>query len=243
MKRKIIFLALFLLLIPGIIFLTRYWINNPCLNILVENHCLLKTAEPILLLTFDDGPHPENTVAILDLLKKQEIFAIFFVNGNKIERHAELAKLIVESGHLIANHSYAHDELIFKSYKEIEKDLLKTDSLILESGESELNYFRAPYGKSFVNLPRVLKNQNKQMMSWSIAPTAQFDQDFNPQKVRDQILSQLEPGAIILLHDGSDNASPDDFSRLLEDLISEAKEKGFNFIKSRASFETILKNS
>ena len=68
----------------------------------------VKTSEKVVALTFDDGPHPVYTPAILDILKKKHVKATFFMIGRRMEQHPDIVRRAVEEGHQIANHTYTH---------------------------------------------------------------------------------------------------------------------------------------
>jgi peptidoglycan/xylan/chitin deacetylase (PgdA/CDA1 family) len=75
----------------------------------------VRTDQKVIALTFDDGPDPVNTKALLEVLEKYKIQATFFVLGKRAEKHPELLKKMVEAGHEIANHSYSHADFNGKS--------------------------------------------------------------------------------------------------------------------------------
>lgn len=218
-------LLLFSLLIIGL----RHWINNPKRSFFIDPVYSFNTNKKELILSFDDGPGPA-TPALLALLKQYNIKVIFFVNGDKIERYPEIARQAIQEGHLLANHSYQHESMVFKSFSYIEKDMLKTDSLIRQVGQQTIKLYRPPYGKSFINLPLVLKKHQKKMFNWSISPPAQFATTFSKENITNQTLNQLHPGGIILLHDGWDDTDPTDLVTLVDQIIFAAQEEGYNFV-------------
>jgi len=226
MNKTLILVLTIMLLLLSFLF-ARYWINHPGLSWLVESTCSFPTEEKVLYLTFDDGPDPIITPVLLKVLDQYQIKATFFVNGNKVERSPEVARKIVEAGHLLGNHSYQHENMIFKSFDYIEQDLLKTDSLIRQVGQVPISYYRPPYGRSFVNLPRVLKAHNRTILNWSIAPVAQYEEPFPKEKVLHEILDNLSPGAIILLHDGYTGLDAQSLAEMVEQLILESRAKGY----------------
>ncbi len=208
----------------------RYRINDPCQSFGITCLCKLDTQSPELILTFDDGPDSSITPSLLLLLEKLEVQAIFFVNGNKLELYPEIARRIVEKGHILANHSYQHEAMIFRTVRYIEKDLLKTDSLIRLAGQKDVPYYRPPYGKSFINLPRVLKKYGKKMVNWTIAAPAQYDIKLDKQQLVSETVKQLKPGSIILLHDGYPYQNRQAFLEAVEAIILHSRKRNFEFI-------------
>lgn len=89
--------------------------------------------EKVVYLTFDDGPtiYRKSTEKVLDILKKQEVKATFFVVGSNVEKYPELVKREYEEGHYIANHTYSHkDNLLYKNKNSFLLEVLKTDKVI-----------------------------------------------------------------------------------------------------------------
>ncbi len=100
-----------------------------------------------MYLTFDDGPSAENTVAILDILKEKNIKATFFVIGENVEKHPEVAKRIVEDGHTIGIHCYRHDyEELYSDADSYLEDFLKAREVVYETTGVETRLFRFPGG-------------------------------------------------------------------------------------------------
>lgn len=224
-KKLSFFLLIFIPLVLGI----KFWINSPCKKFLINPVCFIETDKKELILSFDDGPGPA-TSALLVTLKNNDIKAIFFVNGYRLERYPKIARRIVEEGHVLANHSYKHESMIFKSFKYIENDMLKTDSLIRLAGQQTINLYRPPFGKSLLNLPRVLKKHNKKMFNWSISPSAQFEAIYSRENMVNQIVDQLHPGGIILLHDGWDNMKSETLIDAVDNIIAAIKSQGYEFV-------------
>ncbi|MFZ4523405.1 MAG: polysaccharide deacetylase family protein [Bacteroidales bacterium] len=177
-----------------------------------------------LSITFDDGPDPEKTPLILDNLKRYNVQATFFCIGKNLAGNEVLVKRIIEEGHLIGNHSYTHSKW-FDLYpaRKMRAEMLETDRLIHQiTGKSPL-YFRPPFGVVNPMVSNALKNMHWQAIGWNIRSLDTLQGD--PEKIKDKILSQLKPGAIILLHDFTA------FSEFhLDSLLSEIKKTGFEII-------------
>lgn len=100
-----------------------------------------------MYLTFDDGPTAENTVAVLDILKAKNVKATFFLIGENVERHPEVARRIVEDGHTIGIHCYNHDyETLYQSVDSYVADFEKAQNVIYEVTGVETKLFRFPGG-------------------------------------------------------------------------------------------------
>lgn len=132
-KNIITIFVLFLLFSFSIISFASYTFStsttktsDPILN-------LVHQKEKVAYLTFDDGPSLV-TPKILDILKKQEVKATFFVIGKNVEEHPEIVKRAYEDGHYIANHTYSHkNSLLYKSSQNFAKEIQNTDLAIRKS--------------------------------------------------------------------------------------------------------------
>ncbi len=158
----------------------------------------VETSDRILALTFDDGPEPEPTRELLDVLARHRVRATFFLQGAKIEEHRESARAIVAAGHEVGNHSYSHRRMILKTPAWIAEEIERTDRAIRSAGYRGEILFRPPFGKKLIGLPWYLREHGRTTIMWDIAPntppgtTAESLQTF--------ILERVRPGSIVLLH-------------------------------------------
>lgn len=219
------------LILISILLGLRWWINNPRYSFIHSPSCTLETTDSVLTLTFDDGPHPEVTPRLLQILRQYAVPATFFVNGDKLAAYPEVARQTLADGHTLGNHSMFHESMIFKSYTRIMKDVLDTDSMIRHVGQNYTPFYRPPYGRSFINLPRVLRDQNKRMVNWSIAPLAQYHIPFDRPGIERQVAEAIHPGGIILLHDGMDHVDPEGLALAVEQIILDARASGYTFVE------------
>ncbi len=158
-----------------------------------------------VLLTFDDGPDPVITPQILKLLDDYNRKAVFFLIGDKAEKHPELLKEILQKGHTIGNHSYTHEKWFdIRSSKTMTKELEKCTTTLESSVGEEIEYFRPPYGVSNPNLKRALEKTKLRSIAWSFRS---FD---TGKKSASQISQRLEKeikgGEILLFHDDREKA-------------------------------------
>ncbi|MEW6126782.1 MAG: polysaccharide deacetylase family protein [Acidobacteriota bacterium] len=160
----------------------------------------VETNEKVVALTFDDGPTPEYTDEILQILKENEVKATFFLIGADIEKYPESAKQIVAAGHEIGNHSYSHERMFFKTPSFIQREIDDTDKLIRESGYAGDIHFRSPYGKKFLLLPYYLSRRHKKNIMWDVEPNTFPEIDKDAEKTVEYTIANTKPGSIILLH-------------------------------------------
>lgn len=151
-----------------------------------------------ILLTFDDGPVPGNTEMILKKLNDLNVKALFFCVGNNISKYPELVKNILDEGHSIANHTYNHSKITGIKRAEIIDQLERVNNLMYEKFNYKLRYFRPPYGRFNLWLPRILRHLGLTNIMWSFL-TYDFKNDF--QLVRNATDRYLEKNSIVVLHD------------------------------------------
>jgi peptidoglycan-N-acetylglucosamine deacetylase len=158
------------------------------------------TNQKLVALTFDDGPSEGYTQDILKTLDNFSVKATFFLVGGAMERNPHLAKLIVNSGHEIGNHSYSHQRMMFMAYDDIANELKKTHQLIDQAGYTGEIYFRPPYARKLLNLPLYLSRSHITSVTWDLEP------ETNPNLAKDRnlmiehVVDNVRPGSIILMH-------------------------------------------
>lgn len=147
-------------------------------------------------LTFDDGPHPVNTVSILNLLDKYDAKATFFMLGNRVDFYPETAKKVAEKGHEIGNHTWDHKDLTILDREEINEEINRTTTVIKQAIGQKPTAFRPPYGamndivKDSTDVPIVL---------WTIDTLDWKSHD--AEAVLKIVQSNVKDGSIILMHD------------------------------------------
>ncbi len=160
----------------------------------------LPTTDRAVALTFDDGPNPDATPAILDALKDRGVRATFFVLGRHAERWPELVRRLAAEGHGIGNHGYYHRKLHFKSPAYVRTDLtLGTRAIDVASGVRP-RFFRAPHGFRSPWVTSIAQSLGQRTVGWSFGvwDTARPGRDV----IVERIVSGTKPGSILLLHDG-----------------------------------------
>lgn len=195
-----------------------------CSSVYIPVRCSGPNDKNYLALTFDDGPHPVFTPAVLDILKKHEIKAGFFVVGKNIAGNEDLLRRIDEEGHCIGSHSYVHtNNYGFLSAKKIIADLQKNEKAIEVVTGKKILMFRPPFGVTNPNIARAVRYLKYTAVGWNIRSLDTVIKD--PGKVSARISGKLGAGSIILLHDSHERIVP-----ILEKVILDAHEKGFNFV-------------
>tara|TARA_R110002072_G_scaffold302060_2_gene483588 strand:- start:11566 stop:12327 length:762 start_codon:yes stop_codon:yes gene_type:complete len=191
------------------------------INYFLSSLIRLKSKE--VLLTFDDGPDPINTPKILDILKEENTKAIFFVIGNKADKHPEIIARILSEGHLIGDHTYTHNNMmaLFSTAKLI-KEFTQSQSTLLKLTGKRVPIFRAPIGYTNPNFARALKKLKLHSVGWSLRSYDTIFKDSN--KLKERLVTKTKAGDIVLLHDNLDITST-----ILKDYIQQAKTNGILF--------------
>ncbi len=151
-------------------------------------------------ITFDDGPSPATTPAILDILKKNEVPAAFFCIGEKVVENPEIVQRIAGDGHVMGNHSYTHHFLfdIF-GHDSMVREMRTTNKAIEKITRKRIHLFRPPYGVTTPVLARAVKKAKMNAVGWSLRSMDTVTKD--PKKLVNKITKQVKAGDVILLHD------------------------------------------
>jgi peptidoglycan/xylan/chitin deacetylase (PgdA/CDA1 family) len=196
----------------------------PCSGFHMPVICRGETDRKVLAITFDDGPDPQKTPVLLDLLKKHKVPATFFLIGRNIQGNEELVKRMHAEGHLTGTHSWSHSYWFdFFPSLVMRRELVRNREAIKKvTGRSPL-MFRPPYGVVNPMLAGALRKLPLDVIGWSIRSYDTIQRD--PQRVMKRVLSSLMSGAIILLHDKSLFTTS-----VLEELITRIAAEGYRII-------------
>jgi peptidoglycan/xylan/chitin deacetylase (PgdA/CDA1 family) len=166
-----------------------------------ESVCRVRTDQKAVALTFDDGPDPESTPVLLDLLARRNIRATFFCIGERVARQPELARRIVARGHAIENHSHRHQFWAnLLGEEKLEADLAQAQEEIRRVSGRTPAWFRPPMG---LTNPRVFRVTRKLGLGIAGYTARGLDRRADgPERIVARLRRGLRPGAILLLHDG-----------------------------------------
>ena len=177
----------------------REVVNSSTFQLFGDFVARVETADRVVALTFDDGPHPQDTPRTLALLERHHVLATFFMMGRNVERFPSVAREVLARGHEIGNHSYSHPKLIFMSPARVRDEIQRTDRLLRGIGVEGEIYFRAPHAAKFVVLPYVLVRMHKLNVQGDVDPE---EWKGRPAAVMTaSALRQVRPGSIIGFHD------------------------------------------
>lgn len=215
---------------------TAYRIAKPVLMPLSVLACVV-TDEPLIALTYDDGPDPQTTPAVLDALGEHGLPATFFVLAEQAIAHPQVVRRIVEAGHELALHGWDHRRLSMLPLREALASVRRAREAVEQISGRPLTWFRPPYGAQTVPLALGVRAMGLDIVLWSAWARDWHDE---PTAVlADRALAAAHPGGILLLHDAPAGiaAGPDGvrtlptFSRagLTSRLIEGLRSTGYRF--------------
>jgi peptidoglycan/xylan/chitin deacetylase (PgdA/CDA1 family) len=158
-------------------------------------------------LTYDDGPHPEGTPAVLEALRTRGARATFFLVAEQVERYPTLAREIVEEGHEVAVHGYRHRNQMRLGPRAFASDLDRAITLIAETCGREPALYRPPYGVFTLTGLGEVRSRGLRPLLWS-KWGRDWRRDRTPRLIADQATAGLAAGDVILLHDADWYSSP-----------------------------------
>lgn len=223
------------LLICGVMVLVLFICYGPLPTVLirVSEHGIKKRIQAKgMVITFDDGPNDIYTPQLLDVLKKYDVKATFFVVGSNVLKNPEIVKRMAKEGHTIGIHHFDHVSSWIMSPFRLKKQLQMTEKAITECTGEKVSFYRPPWGHFNLFTLAVSKKYNKIM--WS-----NIFGDWKVEKAKHGLLNELRNSvkeeAIFVLHDngdtlGAEEEAPKYMIRNLEIFLKECKEKNVRFI-------------
>lgn len=160
----------------------------------------VETDQPVVALTFDDGPAAGRVPEIIAMLDDLDVRATFFLNGAPAETAPDAVTALAEAGHELGNHAWHHDRMVLMSPSRVRAEIDDTDAVLRAAGYEGPILFRPPYGKKLFVLPWVMSEQGRVSVSWDVAPESVLPQGASAEEIAEYVLDRAEPGSIILLH-------------------------------------------
>jgi len=189
----------------------------------------IQTNDPLLFLTFDDGPIPIVTPWVLDQLNQYNAKATFFCIGDNVSKHPDIFRKIISQGHAFGNHTYHHLNGWKTKNKLYADDAAQCDTvLIRESGDPQkmtINFFRPPYGKIKPSQVSALKKKYKIIM-WDIL-SKDYDAALKGEDCVRRVIKNTKPGSIIVFHDSL--KAEERLRYALPKILAHYSEKGYRF--------------
>lgn len=206
-------------------------------KISIYSRSKLTTTDKIIALSFDDGPDPNYTKAVLGILDSSNIKASFFVVGKNVQAYPKIVKAIDSAGHLIGNHSYYHNYNMAGWPKKCLKDIDTTSAAVNDLVAKYPMLYRPPYGLRTPWGARAIKNAGYSIITWN-----NMTHDYlglPADKIMANIVKHSSPGGVIVLHDGHEGfAKPEtDVLKALPGIIKQLSSQGYKFVRVDELFD------
>ena len=199
---------------------------------------ILWSGEGAVALTFDDGPDPDLTPPLLDLLARRGVPATFLLIGARVEQHPDLVRRALDSGHELGNHTYSHRSMATLDRTEVHRELERTAAVL----PRPVRWFRPPDGVLTGAGAQAAAEHDYDVLLWSCSASPRTLR--NPDEVATHVEERLHPGTVLCMHDGLGRAG---FSRwratvnamrkrramelsALPRILDEAKDRGVRFV-------------
>jgi peptidoglycan-N-acetylglucosamine deacetylase len=184
-----------------------------------------------IALTYDDGPNDPHTLRLLEVMAKHNVHATFFLIGRYVQQQQQIARTIVQAGHVVGNHTFTHPLLIFKKEAEIRQELTQCRSALQDAVGEPSNLFRPPFGGRRPAVLRVARDLGLEPVMWNVTG---YDWSAPPaEKIERKVARQMRGGDVILLHDGGHKQIGADRSQTViatDHLITRYKAGGYEFV-------------
>jgi peptidoglycan-N-acetylglucosamine deacetylase len=185
----------------------------------------LTPEQKVIALTFDDGPWPESTAQVLDILKQNQIKATFFVIGQNVNNYPNLLKREIAEGHVVGNHTW-HHWYQFLNPQAAAYEIDHTADLIYQVTGIKTNLFRPPGGIMHNGVAAYARNSKYAIILWS-SDSVDYSRPAVP-KLINNVFRQAKPGGIVLMHDGGGNRSKT--VQALPEIIANFRKQGYSFV-------------
>ena len=228
--RRMVYVFAILLLVFAF-FLNRYVYRG--FGLQVESFRKGPPEANVVAITFDDGPDPRFTPAILQILAEEEVKATFFMVGKHVEKHPHLARQVADAGHEIGNHTYSHANLFQTPPGHAAQEIERGEEAIFKATGQRPSLFRPPRGLYEPKLLEETKEKGYTVVLWSLSSKDWLE--MRPVDITQTILQNVGPGDILLFHDSGNLIRAEGGERLptvrsLRAVISGLKEKGYDFV-------------
>lgn len=203
----------------------------PGLRVFAEPFGRGRPGRGLVSLTFDDGPEPATTRAVLEVLKQRGARATFFVLGEKAERNAPVLAEILAGGHELGLHGHTHDRAYsLRSVRFVVNDVRRARAVVERAAEKRVTWFRPPVGFVSPATARAVRREGLRLAGWTVRGL-DGRASATPDRVLARVVERLEDGTIVLLHDASEHGDRVPVSvALLPALLDAIEQRGLRAV-------------
>lgn len=192
---------------------------------------------PMVSITFDDGPSPEFTPQILDILKEYNVPAAFFLVGSHVEKYPEIARRIGAEGHEIGNHTQNHRNIPTLSFSALNQEVIEAMSSIAEAVNQYPDYIRPPRGMYDGRFRRLAALLGQHVVLWTVS-SRDWKYGTTSEAIVHNVLSRVKNGDIILFHDSgalirNEGGNRSATVQALPIIIEQLQQRGFQIVPLR----------
>jgi peptidoglycan/xylan/chitin deacetylase (PgdA/CDA1 family) len=191
----------------------------------------VKAGSRQLALTFDDGPNDPHTLRLIEVLAKHNVRATFFLIGRYLKQRPDIARALVQAGHVVGNHTFSHPNLVFASARETTTQLRNCEQALTDAVGEHSRLFRPPFGGRRPGTLKIVRELALEPVMWNVTGC---DWRGKPADyVERRVNRQIRGGDVILLHDGSHAAFGANRSQTViatDRLIARYKAEGYEFM-------------
>jgi len=193
----------------------------------------VSTTENVISLTFDDGPHPDTTPELLEILKSHKAHGTFFMLGESARRYPSVVEQVAQEGHAVCNHSYNHPSFPYISSRERRTQMRDCHNALAPYGH---RLFRPPYGDLTVTSWLDVLLMRYQVVTWNVVASDWISHE--AQWYEDNLITKISPGSIVLFHDTLYQTFGDEFNEDRK-TVFEGLDKLLCQLSSTYSFVTV----
>lgn len=206
----------------------RIFNRTPVLQRLLDRHSRFRTRDQRLLLTFDDGPHPDWTLPIARVLHSHQVHGVFFLRGDRVEANPDLVPQLLDLNMEIGLHSYHHRSYLGQSVQRIIHDIEQSRSILEQITGIKVLLIRPPYGYYGPAYLHAIRRYSLTSVLWNLQM-----HDYRPcpaEVLLTRAVGRQQAGDIVLLHDGSINSG--EVVKMLPEYIRRTREAGLEFVQT-----------
>lgn len=193
----------------------------------IVRHVKISNGEKVVALTFDDGPAPNITPQVLEILKQNNIKATFFLIGRNLKRFPKIAQQIVADGHTLGNHTWHHWRKLMMPFT-ASHELEDTAQLMYEVTGVQTSLFRPPNGFLHNGLVDYALQQKDTVVLWSLDSEDWRGSRTSVERLVKRVVEGVKPGGIILMHDGGGDRTRT--VKALPQIIEQLTKDGYKFV-------------